>query len=240
MWTISKIFKGIEHSIHRSNRSVFDWDGVSTVPLKLAGITLEDLLFPEIETAGGEYLIKMNPGQKLQSLERYISLESSRGDVNGLSPYFNESLENRFLNLLLVHDWVVLHFGGYKLYYPEIYATATERTPEALASATALWNELTEIRFCSKNRPIPDWPQLIEMQVGLGISKSGFLANAWRKAKAVSQRQALTVLNKLPQWISARESILRRYCWLAAAVTETYSFNLAPLGKDNFVDACLF
>lgn len=215
---------------------MFDWDGVLTVPLKLAGITLEDLLFPEIETAGNGVVIKMDPGQKLQFLERYISLENSRGDMNRLSPYFNESLENRFLDLLLVHDWVVLQFGVFKSFYPEIYANATERTPEALAAAAALWNEVTEIRFLNKNRPIPDWPQLIEMQVGLGISKTGFLANTWRKAKAVSQRQALVVLSKLPQWISMR----KWHCRLAAAVTETYVFNLARLGKDHWVDACLF
>jgi hypothetical protein len=180
----------------------------------------------------------MDPAQKSQFLERYISLESTRGNINELSPYFNTSLENRFLNLLLVQDLIVLHFAALEQAYPEFYAKATERTPQALAAATALWNEVTERNFLSQNRPIPDWPQLVEMQVGLGISKGGFMANACRKAIAFSQRQALAALNKLPQWLVTKERILKMYCWLAAAVSEGMMFNLAPLGKDHRVYKC--
>jgi hypothetical protein len=224
--------------LYPSDQSVFDWDGVSTVPLKLAGIALDDLLFPELEFQGGERVTKMDPAQKNLFLERYISLENTRGNVKELSPYFNTSLENRFLNLLLVQDLIVLHFAGFEQAYPEFYAKATERTPQALAAATALWNEVTERNFLSQNRPIPDWPQLVEMQVGLGILKGGFMANAWRKAKAVSQRQALAALNKLPQWLLTKERILKIYCWVAAAVSEGMMFNLAPLGREHRVYGC--
>jgi hypothetical protein len=91
------------------------------------------------------------------------------------------------------------------------------------------------VQFPTGGREIENF---VEMQVGLGILKGGFMANAWRKAKAVSQRQALAALNKLPQWLLTKERILKIYCWVAAAVSEGMMFNLAPLGREHRVYGC--
>jgi hypothetical protein len=100
-----------------------------------------------------------------------------------------------------------------------------ERYPENLRQIASQWHSFANQFFLSKGRPIPDWPQYINIQQELGLLENH---GHFRSLKQCAQRRLKDVLSVLckrfPDWSWAKE----QHCYLTAAL-ELDSYFL-PLG----------
>jgi len=105
-----------------------------------------------------------------------------------------------------------------------------ERSHENLGEIAAQWDSFTEQFYLKIGRPIPDWPQYIDIQEELGlIEKSGNL----RSLRRVTQRRFMDVLVVLCKRFLDWEWAKRKHCYLTAAL-ESDSYFL-PNGSISYI-----
>jgi len=160
---------------------IIDWDEVSTVPLKLSAVSMEGSLWrpPPRMTLDRNQVELFH-----QDLGR---IEQERSSSTEWSRMFLHSTENQFL-IDILRPQMEYTFAGLGWKYPEIFAEALERSPEALESAAAEWKSFTDL-FTSQGLRVPEFPQYIEIKEALGIYGRSSLERAFRKLKRAAQKR---------------------------------------------------
>jgi hypothetical protein len=148
---------------HANCKRILDWDAVGAVPLKLSTISIRESFFPVWVNRGG-----LNLDSKLDDLFRQelSHIEWEKSSSTKWSQMFLHSEENRFL-----HDILRWGSGLSRLQrdYPDLLPEILYRSPEKLALAESAWNYLAQRLYTSAGVEPPDYPQLIEIQEGLGL-----------------------------------------------------------------------
>jgi hypothetical protein len=108
-----------------------------------------------------------------------------------------------------------------------------ERSPENLQQIASQWHSFTNQFFLSKGRPIPDWPQYINIQQELGLLENSGRFRSLRQGVQRRLRDVLSVLRKrFPDWDWEK----KKHCYLTAAL-ELDSYFLPIGGISCLADA---
>jgi hypothetical protein len=163
-----------------NSASIIDWDDVGAVPLKLSAISIKEFLLPT-----SRFILDSNQDILFQSeLHR---IEREKLSSTEWSRMFLKSKENAFLNNLL-QPRQGCTFVKLQQKYPKFMADALDRSPEALNLAASEWKYFTYDVFESRGIPVPDLPQYVEIQEGLGIYGRSNFERTLRKLKRASQK----------------------------------------------------
>lgn len=101
------------------------------------------------------------------------------------SEMFLDSKENQFLGQILRPR--KRNFGDLRWQHGRLLAEALRRTPEALELAASAWKVFVSDYF--RDRPVPDWPQYVEIQEGLGLYGRSPFERTFRKLKRTAQKR---------------------------------------------------
>jgi hypothetical protein len=157
--------------------AIIDWDGVTAAPLKLSAISLAESLYPEGREIYGHEL-DHNLDELFQNELRRIEYEKSSSTTTEWSEMFFHSLKHRFLFDILRRGRNLLEL---RRVYPDLFAESL-RHPN-LSLAGSYWREFAAEFFLDKNRTIPDDPEFIKIQEGLGICGQSNFERWFRKLK---------------------------------------------------------
>lgn len=161
---------------------MIDWEDVLAVPLKLSAISIGESMIGERPT------IRLDSKQDRLFQEELYNIEQERRSSNELSQMFLHSVENKLLFEILRpregSDFVLL-----RKKYPQLFAEALRRSSQALAFAASEWNAFADETFRNQGLPVPDWPQYVEIQEGLGLYGRSSMERLLRKFKRLIQRR---------------------------------------------------
>ena len=163
-----------------SAKSVIDWDDVSAVPLKLSAISIRESLWNGQE-------IKLD-NEQAQLFQHELGRIEQNSSSHEWSQMFLHSKENKFLSDIL-RPREALSFAALRLLYRELLAEALHRTPETLELAASEWKAFTDETFRNRGRPVPDWPQYVEIQEALGLRGRSSFERTLRKLKRTTQKR---------------------------------------------------
>jgi len=109
-----------------------------------------------------------------------------------------------------------------------------DRSPQNMAQITSQWKSFTEEFFTSRGRPVPDWPQYVNIQEELGMMGKTVFHRYGRRVKRLAQGSLKNIFEavcrRFPQWEWAK----RRNCYFAAALVPEYF-----LQRENSIITCL-
>lgn len=151
------------------------------VPLKLSAISIEETITCEPQTA------KLNEMQIQMFLDELTRIEQNNRGTNELAQLFRQSTENKFLFDIL-RPRPEFTFQKLRRQYPRLMADALRRSKQSIDLAASQWNIFTTEMYTDRGQPIPDWPQYIEIQEGLGLYGRSRLERVGRKLKRRAQK----------------------------------------------------
>ena len=103
------------------------------------------------------------------------------------SQMFLHSKENQFLFFIL-RPRKGMTFAYLRQEYPEILSEALHRSPETLGLAASEWKAFTNNYFVSRGRPVPDWPQYVEIEEALALHELSLFETVLRRFKRTAQK----------------------------------------------------
>jgi hypothetical protein len=168
-------------------KSIIDWDDVAAIPLKLSAISIEDLMWGNHEHSDIVAKAKLDSKQAQYFLSELSRLEQEVFSSTEWSQMFLRSKENQFLSSLL-RPRKGMTLAYLRQNYPEIMSRALHRSPETLGLAVSEWKAFTNHYFISRGRPIPDWPQYVEIQERLESYVSSSFERTLRRLKRNAQK----------------------------------------------------
>lgn len=120
-------------------------------------------------------------------------IEQEKSSSTEWSQMFRHSKENHFMAAIL--RW------GYELprlqqVYPDLLAKALKRSPERIAGAVSEWKAFMDELYLSKGRPVPDYPEYMEIQKAIEKYKRSKLVHTIQVAQ-----KDLMAFFKLRSWI---------------------------------------
>jgi hypothetical protein len=153
--------------------------------------------------------------------EEIERLDRLRPSAQRLSHLYNSSHSNE---ALFLHVTLVTPLNTTRL--AKINATLVEkileRSPENLANIASQWHSFTEQFFTSKGRPVPDWPQYVNVQEELGIFGKTPGHRYGRRIRRLAQEQLKNALDvvckRYPNWEWAKQT----HCYFTAALVPEY------------------
>ena len=151
------------------------------VPLKLSAISIEETITCEPHAA------KLNEMQVQMFLDELNRIEQNNRSTNELAQLFRQSTENKFLFDIL-RPRAEFTLDNLRRQYPRLMTDALHRSKQAIDLAASQWNIFTTEMYTDRGQPIPDWPQYIEIQEGLGLYGRSRLERVVRKFKRRTQK----------------------------------------------------
>jgi hypothetical protein len=121
-------------------------------------------------------------------------VELERSSSTNLSQMYLHSEENLFLSEILFRR---VDFRFLRWRHPLLLLEALRRSPETIAMAALLWAEFSNLFYIGRGRPVPDLPQYVEIQEGLGIYGRSPIERSLRKFKRRFAKHANVFLNKM-------------------------------------------
>jgi hypothetical protein len=125
----------------------------------LSAISIAQSFVPE------EVKLKLDPELDELFRQELGRLEQQAFGSTAWSQMFVHSRENRFLFDILRIGY---NFTQLRNKYPDLLSEALLRTPERLSEAEAEWGEFTQANYLSKGLGVPEYPQFVQIQEGLG------------------------------------------------------------------------
>jgi hypothetical protein len=124
-------------------------------------------------------------------------IEQEKSSSTEWSQMFRHSKENHFMTAIL--RW------GYELprlqqVYPDLLAKALKRSPERIAAAVSEWKAFTDELYLSKGRPVPDYPEYVEIQEAIEKYKRSKLVHMIQ----IAQKDLMAFFKQLRSWIWKR------------------------------------
>ena len=140
---------------------------MAAVPLKLSALSIEESLWEAPE-------VKLDRKQARLFQSELSRIEQERSFSTQWSQLFQHSKENEFLFDILRSGCSI---ADLRWKYSEFLAEALHRSPETLEQAASEWETFVDEFFRNQGRVIPNWPQYVEIQEGVGIY------GPWRRLK---------------------------------------------------------
>jgi len=172
------------HHSQTNTKSIVDWDNVAAVPLKLSALSIEESFWEAPE-------VKLDRKQARLFQSELNRIERKKSFSTEWSQMFQQSKENEFLFDILRSGCDI---ADLRWKYREFLTEALHRSQETIKQAASEWEAFVDEFFRNKGRVIPDWPQYVEIQEGVGIY------GPWRRLK----RRALKWWNVL--WDELRQN----------------------------------
>ncbi len=196
-----------------------DWDNVYARPLRQAAVSLEHLLFPFYDDRS------LNE-TKGELFHRELEWEATKSQ--NISAYLRQSLRNCFLSGLAVRPQMVCGDSMGIPCFGKLMEVACRLSSENLKAAASEWQWFTDIFFGQFGRPVPDWPQYVQIQQRLG--KLG----KWNDFRHDMRRQVYNQLRSVFHHVSKEypgwKWAANMSCISTAAVSDKYRFP-DPSGK---------
>lgn len=159
---------------------------MSASPLKLSAISINDLMWVnENSDIVSESKLDNKQVQFFQS--ELTRLEREYFSSTEWSQMFLYSRENQFLFFLL-RPRKGMTFAYLKQEYPEIVSEALHRSPETLGLAFSEWKAFKNSCFISRGRPVPDWPQYMEIEEAFALHELSSFEIILRRFKRTAQK----------------------------------------------------
>jgi hypothetical protein len=194
--------------------SIVDWDHEFAVPLQLSVVSTVERL---ARVVGSESVINSyNDSQSSlyqQELQR-IEREQSSSDV--LSQLYLSASENMFMDnfLLFGNSLPQLHDCN-----PDVLEEALEWSHDALVTVRSEWEHFVDDFYTSRRRALPDWPQYVEIQKGLGMYGRFHFPREFKKKAQVQLARVFGLLcRRFPRWKWAT----LRHCYFTSALSDKY------------------
>jgi hypothetical protein len=110
---------------------------------------------------------------------------------------FLQSEENRFLFKILRPRKIGYHLRDLRSEFPKIFDEAVHRSQETLEMAESEWELFADEFYRNRGLLVPDWPNYVEIQEGLGIYGRSPFERKLRKLKRRIQRQLNLLLYRI-------------------------------------------
>jgi hypothetical protein len=185
--------------------------------LKVAAVSLSDRIFQYWPHSERDQLTRSQQDLFQSEIK---GLEINRSSSQIISQHYLHSSENLFLGHVLLGN--VNSLNSLETFHPKELKMALERTPETLADAAILWESIVNDLFRGRNRPIPNWPQFVEIQEGLGIYGTTRYHRLTRDLKKRAQGRLKGIFEKLSLRFPGWKWAVRKHCYLTAAFWDRY------------------
>jgi hypothetical protein len=147
-------------------------------------------------------------------------MERQRPSSNNLSQlYDHNSRLSLFLDRILVRGHTLPQL---ELAFPELLRDGLQSSPDVLSHVSSEWQSFAEEFFISRGRPVPDWPQYVEIKEGLGIYGRTKYHRQGRKLKQAVQRRLKSVFHRLCELFPDWEYATKKHCYLTALFSDDY------------------
>jgi len=191
-------------------------------PLFQAAVSLEHVLFPFWDSRS------LDEAQAELFHQEFERLEWEGRRSQNISVYLRNSMRNYFLQRLAANPQAICADSMGTRYFGKFMENACRLSPENLEAAAEEWEWFTDLFFFGYGRPIPDWPQYIQIQRRLGRldewdhGTKGLRKQVRQKVGLVFNRLS----HKYPRWKWA----VKQKCFFTAAASDKYKF-FDPSGK---------
>lgn len=174
---------------------------------------------------------QLNGAQIEQFLKEIERLDWEVTGSQDIAAHYRQSLRNTFLARMIADPEYTLAGGWGVLEYQELIEKALQLTPENLEAAASEWKWFSDTFFINQGRPIPEWPEYVQIQQRLGLfdwyydSENPKIETRLRKEVRQRLKYTFYVLSQTyPNWKWAA----RMHCYFTAALSQTY---ILPSGE---------